>query len=503
MEKRVILASALCIVFLAIYANIMGRMYPATVRRPAAAIQAAAPANAAMNAGQTTFQALDDEEVTIIESDLWRVEIGLESAAIRAVTLKEFRGEADKPLRIASSFPLLRPTAAEPLHWAQTEATAERVSFASGASKEYHISYSLDRSNQLLTIDLRSDKPENEPLSVVSVWPRADQLDDRNNPLEISLLHKKPNGAPAYKKYRAQKVEKNVPRGTFLAALTERYFCQIIQTNSGPMTTTLLPSPHGTISAKLNLADSDSVSMYIGPRDYFHLQRAEMEKAFEIGILGQIGLILLKILSGIAGLTKNFGVAVILFSMGITLLMSPFTLMGMRSMRRMQELRPQIDRIMAQHKDDPTRANREVFALYKENKISPLSGCLPMFLQMPIFIAMFQAMSHYIELRGASFLWIKDLSLPDRAAILPFTLPMLGNEVNVLPIVMAAAMYFQTKLSSGAASASAQQDPTAKMLSGPFMSILFGVMFYHFPSGLVLYWLTNNLVSIGLYRLAK
>lgn len=126
-----------------------------------------------------------------------------------------------------------------------------------------------------------------------------------------------------------------------------------------------------------------------------------------------------------------------------------------------------------------------------------------MFLQMPIFIALFRAISHYIELRRASFLWIHDLSLPDRAASLSFHLPLLGNELNLLPIIMAGAMYFQTKLSSGGIASSANQDPTAKMFSGPMMSIVFGIMFYHFPSGLVLYWLTNNLASITLYRLAK
>ena len=133
-----------------------------------------------------------------------------------------------------------------------------------------------------------------------------------------------------------------------------------------------------------------------------------------------------------------------------------------------------------------------------------MSGCLPLFLQMPIFIALFQAITHYIELRGASFLWIKDLSLSDRAGILPFHLPIFGNELNVLPLIMACAMFLQTKLQSRATGGTgAQQDPTAKLLQGPFMAIMFGVMFYHFPAGLVLYWLTNNLVSIVLYRLAK
>ena len=170
-------------------------------------------------------------------------------------------------------------------------------------------------------------------------------------------------------------------------------------------------------------------------------------------------------------------------------------------MKKMQELKPLMDRIMAQHKDNPQKANREVFALYKEHRVSPMSGCLPMMLQMPIFIALFQAISHFIELRGKSFLWIRDLSLPDRAAHLPFALPLIGHDVNVLPVVMAGAMYLQTRMSSSVSGSDA--NPTAKMLSGPMMSVMFGIMFYQFPSGLVLYWLTNTLMSLVWYRMAN
>ncbi|MEK6600957.1 MAG: membrane protein insertase YidC, partial [Candidatus Binatota bacterium] len=227
-----------------------------------------------------------------------------------------------------------------------------------------------------------------------------------------------------------------------------------------------------------------------------------LSDAFPIGILGQIGLILLTALSFVAGITKNYGVAIILFSAAITSAMAPFTVLSFKSMKKMQELKPQIDRLMAQHKSDQTRANKEVFGLYKQHRVSPLSGCLPMLLQMPIFIAMFQAMSHFIELRGRSFLWIKDLSLPDRLAHLPFSIPLIGNEFNLLPIIMAAVMYVQSRMSQ-VTTAQGQNNPAMKMMSGPAMSIVFGFMFYQFPSGLVLYWLTNSVTSLAWYRMAK
>ncbi len=207
-------------------------------------------------------------------------------------------------------------------------------------------------------------------------------------------------------------------------------------------------------------------------------------------------------LSWIGKLTGNYGVSIILFSCLVSCATAPFTLMSLKSMKKMQELKPQIDRITAANKEDPTRTNKEVFALYKQHRVNPLSGCLPMLLQMPIFISLFQAISHFIELRGKSFLWIRDLSLPDRLAKLPFSLPVLGSDLNILPLIMAAAMYFQTKISQGSM-ASTQTNPTANMMSRPMMSIVFGIMFYQFPAGLVMYWLTNSIMSMAWYKLVK
>ena len=186
----------------------------------------------------------------------------------------------------------------------------------------------------------------------------------------------------------------------------------------------------------------------------------------------------------------------------ITMCISPLTLVSMRSMKKMQELKPQVDKIMASYKNDQMKANQAVFNLYREHRVSPMSGCLPILLQMPIFIALFQGMSHFIELRGQRFLWIKDLSLPDRLAQLPRTFPIIGNEINLLPVIMAIAMYFQTRLTQAAASG-ADTNPSLKMFSGPLMPVLFCVMFYSFPSGLVLYWLTNTLCALVVYRMAK
>ena len=299
----------------------------------------------------------------------------------------------------------------------------------------------------------------------------------------------------------------NVSRGTFLASLTERYFCQSIKPVNVSLAPKRFPASEGVAAIISEIEPVDGattleLNVYFGPRDYFRMKNAGFESAFPIGTLGQIGLILLTILGWIASLVKNYGVAIILFSGLITSSMAPITLTGFKSMRKMQELKPKVDRLMNQYKDDPKRANQEVFALYREHRVSPMSGCLPMMLQIPIFMAMFNAISHFIELRGKSFLWIRDLSLPDRLAHLPFSMPILGPDLNLLPIIMAGAMYLQTKMSQGTVTVD-KSNPSSAMFSSPLMSVMFGVMFYHFPAGLVLYWLTNSLVSLAWYRLSQ
>jgi YidC/Oxa1 family membrane protein insertase len=127
--------------------------------------------------------------------------------------------------------------------------------------------------------------------------------------------------------------------------------------------------------------------------------------------------------------------------------------------------------------------------LYRERKVNPLGGCLPMLLQMPVFISLFHVLSKTIELRQAPFVfWIKDLSTPDVIAKMPFSLPFIGNNLSLLPILMGVAMFIQQKMSTS--------DPKQKAMTY-MMPIIFTVFFFRFPSGLVLYWLVNNVLTIG------
>jgi len=165
--------------------------------------------------------------------------------------------------------------------------------------------------------------------------------------------------------------------------------------------------------------------------------------------------------------------------------MSPLTIKSFKATLAMKKLQPKIAEIQARFKNDPKRLNVEMMNVYKSTGTNPFGGCLPMLLQLPIFWALFTTLRNAYELRGAPFYgWIHDLSTPD------VLFQAGGFPVHALPLIMGGAMFFQQKM-AGAAS-----DPTQKQMM-TMMPIMFTFMFYGFPSGLVLYWLTNNLMTMA------
>ena len=490
-DKRVLLAAALSAIFVSVYSS--------AILKPAAMAQkrmTAINAPQVISADASSYHRAEEDVITM-ESDAIRLEVCKSSAAVRKAILKTFQVQFNPP------YPLFE--IAGHGRWILKQEAQRSLTFqAAGASSEYQLTYELSAEQPVLNVAVATGGTGISDVHMISSWDRGDALGSRNNQLELSALVQAKDKTRYFRSGQSRK-ERNVPRGTFLLSLAERFFCLSIKSEQ-PLTVKILPSFDGhEIVAEAQApagATPYKAAIYFGPRDYFYLRQAGFEQAFAIGTIGQIGLTLLSALKWIASMTKNYGVAIICFSVGITLIISPLTLISFRSMKKMQELKPKVDQILAKYKNDQMKANQEVFALYREHKVSPLSGCLPMLLQMPILIALFQAMSHFIGFRGKTFLWISDLSLPDHVVHLPFALPLLGPYLNLLPIIMATAMFIQTRLSSSSMSGT-ESNPTAKMFSGPMMPIMFGVMFYQVPSGLVLYWLTNTLMSLVIYRIAK
>ncbi|MFO7914775.1 MAG: membrane protein insertase YidC [Candidatus Krumholzibacteriales bacterium] len=234
---------------------------------------------------------------------------------------------------------------------------------------------------------------------------------------------------------------------------------------------------------------------YIGPLDMSRLEKFGMglEKAVDLGWLRFFSVIILKIMVFLRQFIPNYGVIIIIMSILTKLLFYRLTHKSFKSMKDMQRLQPRIKKLQEKYKDDREALNKETMKLYKEAGVNPLGGCLPLLLQMPVFIALFQVLRNTIELRNAPFvLWINNLSAPDALFSFGVTLPILGDTFNLLPLIMGGAMVLQSKLGGGGTAAPGAQQ---KMMQ-TMMPIVFTFIFYGMPSGLVLYWIVNNLLTI-------
>ena len=244
---------------------------------------------------------------------------------------------------------------------------------------------------------------------------------------------------------------------------------------------------HDLVDFEVTLGPGRSaLPFFIGPKDFDLLRAAhpDLVRAIDFGFLSVIVVPLHRTLKWLHGFVGNYGWSIILLTVLINIVIFPLRHKSVVAMRKMQELQPEMKAIQARYANlkatDPAKQkmNQEVMELYRRHGANPASGCLPMLMTMPILIAFYRLLSMAVELRGAPFMgWIEDLSVQD-----PF---------YVTPVVMGASMVYQQRLQPAAAASPEQQ----KMMM--FMPVIFTVMFLWAPSGLVIYWLTSNLLGIG------
>ena len=249
----------------------------------------------------------------------------------------------------------------------------------------------------------------------------------------------------------------------------------------------LFPISPGTTTTK--------VDVYIGPKDFDALEDVghNLSRAVALGYFWFIALPLLHVLKFLNRFTGNYGVDIILMTVGIKVLFIPLTKRSFESMRAMQKLQPQMAKIKEKYKDDSENLNKEMMELYRRHKVNPLGGCLPMVMQMPIFLGLYSALTNAVELRHAPFmLWIKDLGAPDRlgAMQLPFMQWPQPPGIPVLTLLMGGSMFLQQWMSPSAG------DPQQQKVI-MIMPLMFTFMFLNFPAGLALYWLVNNVLTIA------
>jgi len=230
------------------------------------------------------------------------------------------------------------------------------------------------------------------------------------------------------------------------------------------------------VEGKTNL----QLSAYIGPKNHELLKsiNPELTAAIEFGFFSFLSTPFYKVLLWINNYVGNWGWAIIFFTLLVKFILFPLSYKGMMSMQKLKDLAPKMKEIKEKYKGDPAKMNAQMMEMYKKHGANPMGGCLPMILQIPVFFALYRVLLNAVELQGAPWiLWINDLSRMD-----PYF---------VLPVLMGASMWFQQRITP-----SNFNDPLQEKIF-KFFPVIMTVFFVYFPSGLVLYWLVNNLFTIG------
>ena len=247
--------------------------------------------------------------------------------------------------------------------------------------------------------------------------------------------------------------------------------------------------------------------VYVGPKDDKILKNItapnapetpiRLSKVIDFGFFWPLVWGMLWLFKGFHRIFGNYGLSIILLTALVKIITYPFTRKAHGSMKKMQNLQPQLVELKEKYRDDPQKLNRATMRLYKENGVNPLGGCIPWLPQIPLFFALFALLGGAVELRGAPFLlWISDLSAPDTLVELPFTIPLIVTQIDairLLPIINGLTTWLQQKF---VGNMTPTTDSTQMKLM-QFMPIIFIFIFYNWASGFVLYWLCNNVFTIA------
>jgi YidC/Oxa1 family membrane protein insertase len=261
----------------------------------------------------------------------------------------------------------------------------------------------------------------------------------------------------------------------FLAAIVPPAGVSTLQSRLPAQTILDLPS----VALKPGESRTVEIPFYFGAKGHQWLAHynAGLERAVDFGFFAQLGRFTLGVLTRIQSRTHNWGWSIIVLTMLIQAMLFPLTYKSLKAMNAMKRLQPEIAKLQQRYSKDPTRLNSEMMELYKKHGANPLSGCLPLVVQTPIFYALYTALRNAWELHGSAWIfWIHDLSAKD-----PY---------YILPVVMGGVMFAQNKMNP------AQGDPSQAQVM-MWMPVIFTFMFLKFPAGLVLYWLVNNILTVS------
>ena len=300
--------------------------------------------------------------------------------------------------------------------------------------------------------------------------------------------------------------EKILNGETDWAAIRSKYFTAVIIPDAPRNIRSVTLSGHGDSTETYGLSfvfdptNKEVFQLYLGPLEYDRIRSlgVGLESIMDFGwsFIRPISKGVLYTLKKMHGTIPNYGFVLIIFAFLVKILVYPLTKKSYQSTAAMQAVAPEVNALKEKYKTNPQKLNQATMDLYKAKGVNPLGGCLPMLLQMPLLFALFQVFRTTIELRSEPFVWwITDLSSPDTIFLLPFNIPIYGNHVAVLPILMVVSMFIQQKMMTGAA-----QQPQQKTMQY-FMTGFFFLMFNGFPSGLNLYYTLFNVLTIAQQKL--
>ncbi|MGE5646348.1 MAG: membrane protein insertase YidC [Acidobacteriota bacterium] len=528
MEKRLLLAFLLmgAVLFLTpyLYKAVMPAK-PAAAKPPAAATAqtpeqpkpaAPAPQPAAAPAAPAATAAAAQEELYTIDTDLYRIVLSNRGGVARSWVLKKFKDSAGKPLELVNAagaaktgYPLSLAFKDKkpPVDVNQVLYVARPAADGLGIAYDYsdgkvavHKAFRFERNSYLSQVATEVTQG-GEGVPHLIVWrggfgdSAVQNAAGQQRTVYFDASSNKLNTHDA----KAAKNGPLVEHGNYsFAGIEDTYFAAVFvpQGNSDfelrtlsdtvPGATDKAETPHA--GAAVGGAAQNAFSMFVGPKDLDLLRKIDprLEQMVDFGWFGLLAKPLFLLLNWLNDhLVHNYGWAIVLATVLINFALLPMRLSSMKSMKRMQALQPQIAQINAKYKNvglrDPRKAeqNQEVMELYKKHGVNPMGGCLPMVIQIPFFIAFYKVLTVAIEMRGASWLWVNDLSQPEHLPI------------RILPVAMIVAQFVQQKMTPNPSADPSQQ---RVML---MMPLIFGFMFYGVSSGLVLYWLTSNLVGIA------
>ncbi len=456
----------------------------------------------------------EKEETETIDTDLFQVIFSNRGGVVKSWSLKKYKDHSGNPQQLVNTaahaglpmslyFPTRKPAVDlnQALYKMEADPSGLALSFDySNGQVAAHKSFRFQKNSYLL--DVSSEVTDGgTPVPSELEWrggfgdmaatnPAGDQQTLRYDLTDSKLREE---GAKAGKDGPA------TATGSFsFAGIQDKYFvAAFLPEQSAPVSVTTfsdnevtpnMTKPVPFAGAAVSNGPTNRFSLYVGPKDIDILRRVnpKLEQVVDFGWLAILSKPLFLVVNYVAvSLIHNYGWSIVLVTIALNFVLFPLKITSMKSMKKMQALQPQIASINDKYKNvslrDPKKAdqNQEVMDLYKKHGVNPMGGCVPMLLQIPFFIAFYKVFSVSVEMRGASWLWVSDLSQPETLAI------------HILPIIMIVSQFVMQKMTPTTAGGDPNQQ---KMMQ--FMPLIFGFMFYNLSSGLVLYYLTSNLVGV-------